>query len=270
MTTGDERSQVLLEVTDLSHWLQLDRGPLHVLDDISFDVRRGEFISVIGPSGCGKSTLFNILAGLDTPSYGDIRADGRSIVNDTSMCAYMPQKDLLFPWRNIVDNAALGLQVQGVDKQTRRATVNDLLPTFGLDGFQNAYPFELSGGMRQRVALLRTVIQGRPVLLLDEPFGPLDYLTRVDLQLWLSEMWQQEGWTVVLITHDVPEAIFLSDRVVALSERPAHAELILEIDLPRPRDLNVHRLPQFGEYEGILLAHFRESNSASPGASVLG
>ena len=213
-----------IEVTGVSKSFERRGERLSVLDRISLEAASGEFISVIGPSGCGKSTMFNILAGLESPDAGQVKVNGAVATGELKHFAYMPQKDLLFAWRRVIDNATLGLEIQGMRKKEARARVEPLLETFGLTGFDRSYPFELSGGMRQRVALLRTIVQGRQVVLLDEPFGALDYLTRTDLQLWLSSMWEQFHWTVVLITHDVPEALLLSDRVYVLGNgRPACA-----------------------------------------------
>jgi len=220
-----------------------------VLDRVSFDVEPGEFVSLIGPSGAGKSTLFNIIAGLDTPDSGQVRFDGTT--------AYMPQKDLLFPWRTIEANAALGLEVQGVPKKEARARAREWFPQFGLEGFEKALPFQLSGGMRQRAALLRTVVQEKSTLLLDEPFGALDSLTRSDLQTWLQGMWAEHDWTAMLITHDVREAIMLSDRIVVLNPRPASVREIITVDLPRPRGTEVLSSPAFGELERRILEHLQ-------------
>jgi ABC-type nitrate/sulfonate/bicarbonate transport system ATPase subunit len=223
-----------------------------VIADISLHLDPGEFVSVIGPSGSGKSTLFNVLAEQMKPSRGSITFHGERRAGEP-FSAYMPQKDLLFPWLSVEDNAALGLVLHGMRKREARARVGELLSTFRLDGRAKAYPFELSGGMRQRVALLRTVIQGRQVLLLDEPFGALDYLTRTELQLWLSELTVREQLSVVLITHDVPEALFLSDRVYVLSDRPATVRMVLTQDEPRPRGLAFLETEEFRRNERLLL-----------------
>lgn len=219
-------------------------GTRRVLDGIDLDVRPGEFVSVIGPSGCGKSTVFGIIAGLDAPDTGSVSAP---------TCAHMPQKDLLFPWRSVLDNTILGLDVQRVPRQQARARAAELFPRFGLAGFENARPHQLSGGMRQRAALLRTVVQDRPVLLLDEPFGALDSLTRTEMQTWLQDVWQQYRWTVLMITHDVREAVFLSDRVIVLSARPATVRRDVAVDLPRPRELALLTSPEFAAIERELI-----------------
>ena len=228
-------------------------GSLHVLDSVSFDVASGEFVSLVGPSGAGKSTLFNIIAGLDAPDSGSVLFDGTPAQGRRDLTAYMPQKDLLFSWRSILANAALGLEVQGVPRKEARARARAWFPRFGLDGFEDSLPFELSGGMRQRAALLRTVVQERSTLLLDEPFGALDYLTRQELQTWMQQVWADNSWTALLITHDVREAVMLSDRVVVFSPRPATVREIVEIDLPRPRGIDVLASPEFGEYERRIL-----------------
>lgn len=235
-----------LHLDGLSRTFSLSDGSHRaVLDDISLTVHPGEFVSIIGSSGCGKSTLFNIIAGLDAPSSGAVGIDGE--------VAYMPQKDALLPWRSIAANAALGLEVQGVKRREARARVRKWFPRFGLAGFEDSLPFELSGGMRQRAALLRTVVQNKSTLLLDEPFGALDALTKQDLQTWLQQVWAEHEWTALLITHDVREAILLSDRVVVLSPRPATVSLVLDVDLPKPRGIDALTSPRFLELERRLL-----------------
>ncbi|GAA1001702.1 ABC transporter ATP-binding protein [Subtercola frigoramans] len=243
----------LLVVDGISKSFSTRRGTISVIDEISLQVGTGEFVSVIGPSGSGKSTLFNILAEQLRPTSGSVRFLG-SRQPKTPFSAYMPQKDLLMPWLTVEDNAALGLVLGGTRKREARDRVRQLLSTFRLEGREKAYPFELSGGMRQRVALMRTVVQQRPLLLLDEPFGALDYLTRTELQFWLSELSVEQGLTVVLITHDVPEALFLSDRVYVLSDRPARVQMVLEQPAPRPRDLSYLETEAFTHDERLLLA----------------
>lgn len=211
-------------------------GALEVLDRVSFSVAPGQFVALVGPSGAGKSTLFNIIAGLDAPTSGRVLFDGSDAHGRRDMTAYMPQKDLLFPWRTIEENAALGLEVQGMRRAEARARVREWFPRFGLDGFEKALPYELSGGMRQRAALLRTVVQGRSTLLLDEPFGALDSLTRQKMQQWLRQMWADNDWTALMITHDVREAVMLADRVVVLGPRPAAVREVVSIDTDTDTD----------------------------------
>lgn len=225
-----------------------------VLDGVSFDVDPGSFVSIVGPSGCGKSTLFNIIAGLDAPTSGRVLADGVDVRGARGHAAYMPQKDLLFPWRTIAENVALGLEVQGQPRREARRRVQGAFAQFGLAGFEDALPFELSGGMRQRAALLRTVVQQRQTLLLDEPFGALDALTKLELHGWLQGVWIEHEWTALLITHDVREAILLSDRIVVLSPRPARVRLVLDVDLPKPRTPDIAAGPEFAALEREVLS----------------
>jgi len=203
------------------------------LEGIDLSVRRGEIVSIVGPSGCGKSTLLELIAGLQQPDEGTVSAERAS---------YMPQSDLLLPWRDALANAALALECEGVPRAEARRRAEPLFERFGLAEFERARPAELSGGMRQRVAFLRTLLPGRPVLLLDEPFGALDSITRATMQRWLAEALKQEPRTVVLVTHDVDEAVFLGDRVVVLSPRPGRVVAEVEVDLAK-RDVTS---PEFG------------------------
>lgn len=207
---------------------------LDVLGGISLQVKRGEFVSILGPSGAGKSTLFRLLTGGLAADGGAIHFDG-AVLGDSRPFAFMPQRDALLPWRRIIDNTTLGLEVQGITRSAARAKVSPLLAEFGLTGFERHYPSQLSGGMRQRAALLRTVVQDRPMLLLDEPFGALDALTRTGMQRWLMTMWAHHNWTALLITHDVREAVFLSDRIYALTARPARVMREFTVPIPRSR-----------------------------------
>jgi ABC-type nitrate/sulfonate/bicarbonate transport system ATPase subunit len=234
---------------------------------VDLAVRPGEFAAIIGPSGSGKSTLFNVVAGLDRPTAGQVRIDGAAAAGHSDQVAYMPQKDLLFPWRTVEDNTALGLEVQGTPRRAARAAVRPLFAEFGLDGFERSYPGQLSGGMRQRAALLRTVAMGRPVLLLDEPFGALDSLTRTQMQLWLAETWQRHAWTVLLVTHDIREAVFLADSVHVLSPRPARVVARIEVDLPRPRATHTFLLPEFARLEQRVLTALGLPADGGPAAA---
>ena len=242
-----------------------DDREIDVLHDIAIEARAGEFVSVIGPSGCGKSTLFNIIAGLEDADAGEVHVDGAPVVDrgaHTQAFAYMPQQDLLFPWRRILDNTTLGLEVRGVPRVEARARALALFPRFGLKGFERAYPHTLSGGMRQRAALLRTVVQERPILLLDEPFGALDALTRMEMQEWLAEMSSEFGWTVLLVTHDVREAVLLSDRIVVLTPRPASVAAVIEVPLPRPRRLDSFADPAFVAVEARAMQALHATSGA--------
>jgi ABC-type nitrate/sulfonate/bicarbonate transport system ATPase subunit len=207
----------LLEMQDI----HLTLGTTPVLDGVSLNMNRHEFVSILGPSGAGKSSLFRLLTGAVMPDSGTITLEDRPLDVATRPFAFMPQRDALLPWARILDNVTLGLEVQGMPRAQARAQVLPLLPDFGLEGCANLYPSQLSGGMRQRAALLRTVVQDKPVLLLDEPFGALDALTRMGMQRWLKARWAQARWTTLLVTHDVREAVTLSDRIYVLSRRPA-------------------------------------------------
>ncbi|HLZ57598.1 MAG TPA: ABC transporter ATP-binding protein [Ktedonosporobacter sp.] len=211
------------------------RQEVEALAPIDLTVEQGEFVTLIGPSGCGKSTLFNIIAGIETASGGEIVLDGERDAPRTGKAGYMPQLPSLLPWRTVEENVMLGLDVRHVPRNKALVEARELLTRFGLTEFAQHYPATLSGGMRQRVALLRTILFNRSFLLLDEPFGALDALTRLSLQMWLLDLLQTLHSSVLFITHDVREAILLSDRIYVLSARPAHVLRVVEVDLPRPR-----------------------------------
>ena len=212
------------------------RLAVEALRGVSIRAGAGEFVSIVGPSGCGKSTLFNLIAGLEAPTAGSIAVAGEEMqARRTKLCGYMFQKDLLFPWRSVLDNAALGLEVaRECSREEARSLAKALLPRFGLEGFEEHRPGQLSGGMRQRVALLRTLLLRRPLLLLDEPFASLDALTRRELQAWLRETWRDGSEAALLVTHDVREAVTLSDRVYVMSPRPG--EIVAEVTVERGPD----------------------------------
>jgi NitT/TauT family transport system ATP-binding protein len=201
-------------------------GPVHALAGVTLRVAAGEIVAVVGPSGCGKSTLLELVCGLAEPSAGRVRA---------APAALMPQRDALLPWLSALDNAALALRVAGVSRSAARAAAHEHFAAFGLEGFERTRPAALSGGMRQRVAFLRTLLAGRPVLCLDEPFGALDALTRLQMQRWLEGALAREPRTVLLVTHDVEEAVLLGDRVVLLSPRPGRIVAVLDVATARPR-----------------------------------
>ena len=213
-------------------------GRVGALEGIDLEAREHEVLAVVGPSGCGKSTLLELVAGLQEPDEGSVEVAGAADpAARRAACAYMPQRDLLLPWRDALANAALALECQGVGAHEARQRAEPLFERFGLAEFETAHPRELSGGMRQRVAFLRTLLPGRPVLLLDEPFGALDSITRGSMQRWLADALAREPRTVVLVTHDVDEAVFLADRVAVLSPRPGRVLAELPVELPRPRDV---------------------------------
>jgi ABC-type nitrate/sulfonate/bicarbonate transport system ATPase subunit len=234
-----------------------------VLAGVNLAAGLGEFVSIIGPSGCGKSTLLNIIAGLDQPDAGTVEVEGQPSTQRLGRIGYMQQKDLLLPWRTVLDNAALGLELQGVPRRQARRRALQLTGLFGLKGYEKQYPFALSGGMRQRAAFLRTMLLDQGVVLLDEPFGALDALTRVQMQEWLMELWGSLGRTIILITHDVDEAILLSDRIYVLTARPGRTKAVMEVDLPRPRNYRATTEPFFNRLKSDLLASLREETSQS-------
>jgi ABC-type nitrate/sulfonate/bicarbonate transport system ATPase subunit len=230
-----EQGTSKLEAQTISHAYSLHGKRLPALHDVSIAAGDGEFVTIIGPSGCGKSTLLAILAGLISPDSGRVLLDRRSITGSVGHIALMPQKDLLLPWKTVLDNTTIGMELRGISRRRARTEALGWLERFGLAGFEWQYPSSLSGGMRQRAAFLRTILTGRDVLLLDEPFGALDALTRLEMQRWLLDIWGSVGKTVVLITHDVEEAVFLSDRVYVMSPRPGRTVANLRIPFPRPR-----------------------------------
>jgi NitT/TauT family transport system ATP-binding protein len=214
-------------LSDVSHNYRDQRGAsVQALAGVSMHADHGELLAVVGPSGCGKTTLLELICGLQTPDAGAV---------ECSPAALMPQRDLLLPWLSAVDNAALALRIAGRPRADARSMAAEMFAELGLQGFEQAHPHELSGGMRQRVAFLRTLLSGKPVLCLDEPFGALDAITRAEMQGWLSQALKREPRTVVLVTHDVEEAVVLADRVAVLSPRPGQMRAEIEVDLPRPR-----------------------------------
>jgi ABC-type nitrate/sulfonate/bicarbonate transport system ATPase subunit len=244
-----------VELRHVSKSFHAESGGLTVtaLEDVSLQVMPGEFVTLIGPSGSGKSTLFNLIVGLLEPDTGEVCLDGETCRERLGRVGYMPQRDLLLPWRNVIDNAIIPLEIRGLPREQAHERARELLPLFGLEGFDDSYPSALSGGMRQRTALLRTILAERDVLLLDEPFGALDALTRRELQDWLLDLWQRLGQTVLFITHDVEEALYLADRVFVLSARPGRLVKSLEVALPRPRRQRMIAEPEFGRQAAELL-----------------
>ncbi|HEU5393726.1 MAG TPA: ABC transporter ATP-binding protein [Candidatus Methylomirabilis sp.] len=217
--------------------------------DATFDVGEKEFVALIGPSGCGKSTILHMIAGLVRPTGGVALVDGESVTGPRPQVGYLFQRDTVFPWRTVARNIALGLEYRGVPAAARQAAVAAMIRTAGLEGFEEAFPATLSGGMRQRVALMRTLIVEPEVLLMDEPFGALDTHTKLDLQRELLDLWWRTQQTVLFVTHDLGEAITLSDRIIVCTRRPGRIKAIFEVDLPRPRD--VIALRETGEYARI-------------------
>ncbi|HEU0020613.1 MAG TPA: ABC transporter ATP-binding protein [Dehalococcoidia bacterium] len=232
-----------------------------VLESVDITAMAGEFVSIIGPSGCGKSTLLNIIAGLDNADTGIVQMEGDASRRRLGRIGYMQQKDLVLPWRSVLDNTVLGLELHGRSRRQARQRALELVETFGLKGFEKLYPIALSGGMRQRVAFMRTMLLDQDVILLDEPFGALDALTRGQMQEWLLQLWEALNQTIILITHDVDEAILLSDRVYVLTARPGRVKMVLDVELPRPRNYHSATTREFTELKATLLATLHEESS---------
>ena len=217
----------------------LGKGPgegVHVLENLQHRIETGRFVSIIGPSGCGKTTLLRIIAGLEKASAGKVLLDGEELVQGSEAIGLVFQEYALFPWRTTLQNIEMGPEIKGVDKEKRRSKAMEYIKMFNLSGFENRYPKELSGGMKQRVAIARTLIMNPQVVLMDEPFGSLDSQTRNGLQEFVLRIWERRGDTILFVTHNVDEAVFLSDQIVVLSKRPARLTKIFEVGLPRPRD----------------------------------
>lgn len=228
-------ASAVIEYRHVSKAFVKDRTIVNVLDDVSLAVCRGEFLAVVGPSGCGKSTLLNLAAGLVRPSRGEVSYCGQQVAAVNSSVGYVTQRDNLMPWRTVADNIELPLELRGVARAERRRLVAEQIEMTGLGGFERHYPRELSGGMRKRVGLARTLVYNPDTLLMDEPFGALDALLKSRMQKELLSLWSGSGKTVVFVTHDLDEALGLADRVVVMSSRPGQIRAIRQVELPRPR-----------------------------------
>jgi NitT/TauT family transport system ATP-binding protein len=247
---------VLIEGRGVRKTYRTQDGEVETLKPLDFKIRAGEFVSVIGPSGCGKSTLMKMVAGLLPISGGELLLSGQTVRGPQTNVGIVFQSALLLPWRKVIDNILLQAEIRNLPKEAARARAEQLIEMAGLKGFENKYPWQLSGGMQQRVAILRALLHDPPVLLMDEPFGALDAMTRERMNLELQRIWMAAGKTVLLITHSIPEAIFLSDRVFVMSERPGRIAATYDIELPRPRTLDVMGSEQFAAYARTLRAHF--------------
>jgi len=234
-----------LRVDNVSMSFKTPRGAFEALAPVTLSIPQGRFVSLIGPSGCGKTTIFNIIAGLLEPTGGRVLIDGAEATGTIGRVGYMLQKDLLLPWRSVVDNVILGMEIQGVPLRAARERALPLLQRYGLSGFEYLYPNSLSGGMRQRAALLRTLLFDTDVILLDEPFGALDAQTKLHMQEWLMGLWRDFGKTVVFVTHDVEEAIYLSDEVHVMATRPGRIIEMIPVPIGRPRDRSATLAPEF-------------------------
>jgi NitT/TauT family transport system ATP-binding protein len=224
-----------------------NRGPVRALHGFDIDVSEGEFLSIVGPSGCGKSTFLNVLLGLLKPDSGELRMRGKAIGGPGSDRAMVFQEFGLLPWRTVQNNIELGLELKGLPPARRHGISQRLIEVVGLSGFESHYPHELSGGMKQRVGLARALATDPDVLLMDEPFAALDAQTRDLMQVELLRIWQEAKKTVLFVTHQIDEAIYLSDRVMVMTKRPGHAKRIFAINLPRPRDYEMRVTPEFND-----------------------
>ena len=240
--------QKFVEVSDVTRIFPTPEGEVRALDGISFDVRGGEFLSIVGPSGCGKSTLAMLIAGLMRPTSGVIAVDGRAVSRPQTELGIVFQNAVLLAWRSALDNVLLQVEMRGLAARQYRDRAMELLRSVGLDGFERRLPHELSGGMRQRVAICRALIHDPPLLLMDEPFGALDALTRDQMTLDIQGICARGGKTVLFITHSITEAVFLSDRVLVMTPRPGRIDTTIDVDLPRPRRLAVRESPAFAAY----------------------
>jgi NitT/TauT family transport system ATP-binding protein len=239
-----------IDVRGLSKSFQLAGITIEAVRDVSFSVRRGEFVALLGPSGSGKSTVLNMIATLIRPSGGQILIDGRPVIagRATPDVGYVFQRDTLFPWRTVAGNIGYGLQLSGVSVAEQKARVAAAIAQAGLQGFEEAYPSALSGGMRQRAALMRTLVVEPQILLMDEPFGALDTHTKIDMHDVLLRIWEREKQTVLFVTHDLGEALTLADRIILFSARPGRIKDMFEVDFARPRDaVKVRETPRYAE-----------------------
>ena len=266
-STSPTGAAPLLDVRGVSKRFTGKRGrSLLALDDISLRVLPGEFVALVGPSGCGKSTLLSIIAGLEDATSGEIALHGDAQTPRLGHVGYMPQRDLLLPWRDALGNAIAGLRVQGISRAEAETRARALFADFGLSGFERTYPAALSGGMRQRVAFARTALVTRDLMLLDEPFGALDALTRAALQRWLGQTLTRMGTTCLLVTHDVDEALTLADRIYALSARPGRVRMERRVPLPRPRSQTDLAHPEMAALKAELLGALLDEAASAGGA----
>ncbi len=252
-------TQALLEVRGLSKVYTARRGAsISALEEVSFSVRAGEFLSIVGPSGCGKSTLLRLVGGLFRSTHGDVRCGGVAVAGPSRRVGMVFQQPTLLPWRTVIENVLLPLRVSGSPSRADVTRAGALLTLAGLAGADHLYPDELSGGMQQRVAICRALVTQPEVLLMDEPFGALDAMTREFMNLELLRIWQEYRTTVLFVTHSIPEAVFVSDRVLVLSPRPGRIVTLTEVPLPRPRTLRMMGIPEFAELTGVVRASLEQ------------
>ncbi len=241
-----------IKLLDIAKTYHSRQGDVAALTRTSLEIARGEFVTLLGPSGCGKSTLLRLVGGLDVPSTGEVQISGRPIKGTPEGLGFVFQRDVLVDWRTILDNVLLPIEFQNLPRRQYVERARELLALFGLKGFENRHPWELSGGMRQRAAICRALITDPELLLMDEPFGAVDALTRDQLNVELQTIWQRSRKTVLFVTHSIAEAVFLSDRVAVMAARPGRIIETVPIDFPRPRSLAVREEPAFARYSRML------------------
>lgn len=251
-----QNKKLALQFENVDFHYKNDVEQIPILNNVNFSVSDGEFVSIVGASGSGKTTIFRLIVGLEEPNSGSIYLNGKQVKNRLGKVGYMPQQDLLMPWRTIRQNASLPLELQK-EKPLDKNTVNNLLEEFGLKGYEDKYPHELSGGMRQRVSFLRATLSGSNVLLLDEPFSALDAMTKLFMQEWLLEQWEKQQSTILFITHDISEALFLSDRIFIITDTPFSTLEEVKVPLERPRQQNHLDNKEVVELKNNLLERFR-------------
>jgi NitT/TauT family transport system ATP-binding protein len=259
---ADSDTQCLVRIAGLQKiYKTRDGNDIHALKDINLDIRDAEFISIVGPSGCGKTTLLKILAGILNRSAGDVIMAGRSLSGPSRELGVVFQAPVLLPWRTVLQNVMVPIQVQRRDRAVFEARARALITMVGLAGFEHKYPSELSGGMQQRVGICRALVHDPSFLLMDEPFGALDAMTRESMNEELQRLWRENRKTILLVTHSIPEAVYLADRVVVMTPRPGRIVDVLDIDLPRPRTLAMQNTPEFGRFVAAIRRHFGATGS---------
>ncbi len=252
----------LIEVKDVSKTYVSKKGELvNAIGEVSFDIHEGEFVSVVGPSGCGKTTLLMLVSGLLPPTKGKIILKGKTLIKPQPDIGIVFQAPVLFRWRTVIKNVMLPVEVRKLDEKEYYKTAEDLIRLVGLKGFEECYPRELSGGMQQRISICRALIQNPSLLLMDEPFGALDALTRDEMNLELQRIWMKTRKTVMFVTHYIPEAVFLSDRVIVMSRRPSKITKIAKINLPRPRTWGVKTSLRYRRYVESILKSIRKTTT---------
>jgi NitT/TauT family transport system ATP-binding protein len=269
LETRTNSAPALISARGLSKIYATASGEVTALKNLDFEIYDGEFVSVVGQSGCGKSTLLKVLAGLLPYTAGAVELNGKPLRGPTPEAAVVFQSPVLLPWRTVLDNVLLPIEFRKLPVSSHRKTAMDLLAMVGLSEFAQRYPFELSGGMQQRAAIVRALVQDPRLLLMDEPFGALDAMTREQMNLDLQRIWRDSGKTVVLITHSIPEAVFLGDRVIVMSPRPGRIVRVIDVAAPRPRSLDLMGEPLFGRLTGDIRKLLYGQGAADP-ATTLG